>query len=210
MKKTKVIALILIVCLLFTVTGCTRPVTPEERENIGVGQVTDGLYENEFYGIAFRTPEDWTCMTQEEIWDLNGWDTDEELQEQLEDRMADYGHFTEMLATKGTELTAKVSVDNAAVMQDPDISEELYARATRIDAEGTLGEAGCENILVQDVYEPFMGSSHYGFHIAAEFNGTMMYQKEMYIKNGIYFLVVTVSSAGEDLTDELLAMFYQI
>ena len=133
MKKTiKVIALFMALCMMLAMSGCTRPVTTEERENIGVGSVKDGLYENTFYNIAFRAPEDWTCMSQDEIWELNGWDPEEDLQEQLEERMSDYGHFIEMMASKGTELTVKVSVDNAAVMQDPDISEEDYARAKQM------------------------------------------------------------------------------
>lgn len=211
MKKTiKVIALFMALCMMLAMSGCTRPVTTEERENIGVGSVKDGLYENTFYNIAFRAPEDWTCMSQDEIWELNGWDPEEDLQEQLEERMSDYGHFIEMMASKGTELTVKVSVDNAAVMQDPDISEEDYARATRVDAEGQLGEAGCDELLVEDIYELFMGEEHYGFHIYAELNGMKMYQKEIYIKNGIYFLVVTASSTNEDVTDDLLAMFYRL
>lgn len=210
----KLAALLLILTLAFSLTGCyniSREVTQEEKEAIEAGTVTDGVYENALFAIGFAAEDGWTMTPAEEILELNEWKAADDMKDQVIASMGKPGYFYEMIAQRDDGLVSvNVRVENMAVLDQPDSSEEMYAAAAAANAKVHFEEIGSVNMVYQAVCQPFAGSDHYGYYVTCNTTtGEPLFYKVIYVKQGIYTAAITASSAGEDLTDEALAMFYE-
>lgn len=211
MKKK--LALCLVIILLLSLTGCgmSRPVTQEEINAIAAGTVENGVYENNHFGIGCAPGEMWQVETAEDIMALNEWSAEEDLREQVLDSLAKPGYFYEMMAqTEDQSATITVCVENVAILEDPDSTAEDYVRAAVVTAREALSTIEVKGAKVEQVEKTVAGNVCLGYTISFENEGRMLYQTSVYLHSGIYAAVVTVSCTGEDITDQLLEMFYQV
>ena len=218
MKKNlkKIAALLLALSMVCSLSGCyytmSRDLTEEEKNAIEAGTVTDGAYENAVFSLGYTLPRGWTMTSQEEIWQTNKWDEDKNLKEQVLASMSKPGYFYEMMAEREDKLAGvNVCIENASVMEQPDITEDMYVASAVLNAQEHFKEAGCQNVKITKDQERFAGGEHYYYHVSCKTpDGQDLYYKAMYIKEGIYVAVITASSTGEDLTGEILTQFYGI
>lgn len=211
MKKTA--ALILILAMLLSLTGCgmSRMLTAEEIDAIAAGTITDGVYENTVFGIGCQLDEDWDVSTQGEILETNGWNEEEDLIEQAKKSLAKPGYFYEMLAeTPDQSSTLNVCVENVSIMEDPDISEENYARSAIVMAREAFDIIGAKNLAIEQIVQDVAGKQCHGYLATVHNGDNVLYQKVLYVRQGIYAAVITASCTGEDITDEILANFYTV
>ena len=209
----KLIALFLIAALMLGLTACgmSRPVTQEEVDDIDLGTVADGVYENAHFGMGCSLDESWNITPEEELWTLNEWDAAQDLREQMLDSLAKPGYFYELMAEKeDLSATVNVCVENVAIMEDPDCTPEDYVRSAVVTAREALSTIGVEGAIVEQVEREFAGSPCFGYSMRFDRDGKAMHQKSLYLHSGIYAAVITVSCVGEDITDALLDMFYQV
>ena len=214
MKKiNKLLALLLIAALMLSTTGCmNRLLTQEEIDAIEPGTVTDGTYENTLFALGFSCPEGWDMATQDDVDAINEWDKEEDRHQLAVDSMGKPGYFYEMMAARSDGLvSANVSIENASVLWQPDITEEAYVDVSIETAQELFDAAGMENTQITKGTWPVDGAEHNGYYASCTTpDGDTMYYKSVYLKVGIYVAVITVSSLHEDLTDDALALFYQV
>ncbi len=209
----KLIALFLIAALMLGLTACgmSRPVTQEEVHDIDLGTVAEGVYENAHFGVGCSLDDTWSITPKEEILSLNEWDGEKDLREQMLDSLAKPGYFYEMMAEKeDLSATVNVCVENVAIMEDPDVTPENYVRSAVVTAREALSTVGVEGAIVKQVERELAGKPCFGYSMSFERGGKAMHQKSLYLHSGIYAAVITVSCVGEDITDELLDMFYPV
>lgn len=212
----KFAALLLALSLMLSLSGCyytmSRDLTDEEINAIEAGAIADGVYENALFGIGFAAEEGWKLSAQEEIHELNKWSEEEVLKQQLIDSMSKPGYFYEMTAEREDgAVSVNVCIENVAIMEQPDVTEDMYVASAVLNAQEHFKEAGCLNVVIEKDAELFAGAEHYFYHVSCVTpDGRDLYYKAVYVKEGIYAAVITASSAGEDLTGEVLSMFYQV
>lgn len=207
----KVFCIFLTACLLLGMTGCNRAVTDEEVNAIEPCVYEDGKYRSETFGLGFEAPDGWTCSDWDAILEQNGWSAEEELKPQLIDSLAKPYYYYELIAERDdAKASVNVCVENVAVLGNPDDSEEGYVARTLEITREHFTNLEAQQVIVTQVEEPFAGGIHHGYHVSCKMDKTPYYYKAMYIKKGIYTAVVTVTSTEEDLTDQILALFYEI
>ena len=211
MKKT--IALLLAVVLMLSLTACgmSRPVTQEEIDGIDLGTRSGNVYENSNFGMGCELDGTWEISSEEALFELNDWSFEEDLREQMLDSLAKPGYFYELTAEKSDKTaTVTVCVENVAIMEDPDCTPEDYIRSAMVTAREALSTLGVEGAVVEQVERDVAGAHSYGYAVHYGHDEDAMHQISMYIHNGIYVAIITVSCVGEDVTNELLDMFYQV
>lgn len=209
----KIVALLLAVIMILSMTACgmSRPVTKEEVADVDLGAVADGVYENAHFGLGCSLDESWDITPQTEVLALNEWDSEADLREQMLDSLAKPGYFYELMAEKeDRSATVTVCVENVAIMEDPDCTPENYVRSAVVTAREALSTVGIEGAIVEQVERDVAGEHCFGYVMHFGHGEDAMYQKSVYIHRGIYVAVITVSCTGEDITDELLDLFYQV
>ena len=207
----KFVLILLTLCLVLGLAGCNRTVTEEEVNAIMPCTYEDGVYKNELFSIGFEAPEDWTCSDWEDILERNGWSDEEDMVPQLVKTMGKLCHYYELLAERqDAKAGANVCIENAAVLGNPDDTEESYLTRSMEVIRDHFERLEADRLSIQTVREEFAGQMHHGYYAKCETGGTPYYYKAMFIKEGIYVAVVTATSAEEDLTDEVLSMFYEV
>ena len=211
MKKTALLCILsALICLL---TGCmSRTPTREEVDALTFGYVTDGVYENSTFAIGFVTPDGWSCETQEEIYQRNGWDATKDIGEQMKKAQSKNAYHYELQAVRDDgNATVTVIIENMAILDTPDSSEVTYAATniltTKEHFEELSEELGVTAVKVEPTTAQVAGSEHAGYQVSCRERDTELFYKAIYIKQGIYTACITVSSRGEDVTDQLLSMF---
>lgn len=211
MKKLIAISMILALVLGLTACGMSRPVTKEEVADIDLGNVADGVYENPHFGFGCSLDEDWNITPDSDILTTNEWEAEADLREQMLASLAKPGYFYEMMAEKADlSATVSVCVENVSIMEDPDCTPEDYVRSAVVTAREALSTIGMEGALVEQVERDFAGGHCFGYCMSFGRDDEAMYQKSLYVHKGIYAAVITVSCVGEDITDALLDMFYEV
>ena len=212
----RILVLCLTCALLLGCSGCAwigmgRDLTQEEKEAIEVGTIIDGVYENSTFRLGFEPADGWSISESEEIRQLNGWSGEKDLKQQAIGSLGKPGYFYEMTAERDDgKASVNVCVENVSIMEQPDVSEDVYVAAAVLNAQEHFKEAGCKNVVITKDIAPFAGGEHYFYYVTCETNDNVdLYYKAMYIKEGIYAAVITATSAEEDLTDEVLSMFYE-
>lgn len=67
MKRALIVLLAL--CLLLA-AGCTQMIETATKKVVSMGEMNDGTYTNDYFGLTFSVPEDWTILSQEEMLEI--------------------------------------------------------------------------------------------------------------------------------------------
>lgn len=178
-----------------------------------LGTTEDGVYTNEFLGIGCQLPADWTYYSEEEIMELNrtvlevlsDLDSDTYDPEALEDQ-----ELTDMFATgpNGAD-NVNVAISKLNMIAALALSEEDIAEAAEENILGMyeqMGVTGCTSEM--SVYSA-LGEDHPLLRIMMPLDDQVtMYQTAVIVKKGTYYGIITVTSPGEDISDEALSWFY--
>ena len=141
----------------------------------------------------------------------NVWDWEEDHTEQAKKSLAKPGYFYEMLAeTPDQTGTLNVCVENVSIMEDPDISEEDYARSAIVMAREAFDTIGVKNLTMEQIVQEVAGKTCHGYLATVHNGDQILYQKVLYLRSGIYAMVITASCTGEDSTDNILENFYTV
>ena len=211
MKKSILLALVLLLILSLAGCGMSRSLTDEEINDIDHGTMEDGVYENAHFGIGYELDEDWNTETQDQIWARNEWKKDKDIHEQMIKSLKKPNYFWEMHTESAEQdVTVDVSIDNVAVIADPDISEEEYAKHCAEDAMDHWEQIEASGVEVTVIEQTVADKQCHGFLVTCEYQGNPIYFKTLYVRKGIYAAEIKVTCIGEDVTDEILENFYAV
>ena len=213
MMKQKRIAVLLLTAFLTVIgfSACRNSSTDTARidANFSIGAKTDTAYSNRFFEIAFTLPdENWRFLTDEEIaTSVNA------IQRELQDvdavKTALEGNDTYF------DVIALNTVDNSQINitlgRVPELSDEITTEAILDQTLTELGSAlegmGATNVNGARSTATFQGGTVPITDITFNLAGYAVYEKQVILMKGSYIATITVSSYGEDLTQQYLDQF---
>ena len=218
MKHLKpILALVAALVLLFTLCACgssenTKPSSTDStkptEQDLSLGTVTGGRYENDFVGLACEPGSDWYIYSRDEIAQVSGLVkenvTDEDILKQIENN----GTAIVFYAAKDDGATSvNITVTNTGRQLEGAISEDEMMELTLPQIEQTYPSLGYEDLKVSSETVTFAGTTHPCLVISATANGMQIYQRQVLLLKGSCSVWVTSSSYFTDTTTEQLALF---
>lgn len=202
------------------VSGSVGPPEPEEpvtgtveaapEPEFQMGQMSGGVYTNEFLGIGCSLDSNWIYLTDEEILEMNADTaeqmTDEEIRELLETSENVYDMYAQ---ADGGLVNITVCIENLGVLNGITMDEAAYLEEVIPILEQSLAGIGVTDMTREVFTETFAGQSHQAVRFSGALeDGTPIYQEQIYLKKGSYMAAVILCSGMEDITPQLAAMFY--
>ncbi len=92
-------------------------------------------------------------------------------------------------------------------LSDETYTEYAYQQLSVDTMEDYCAQMGFVIIQLDSVALQIGNDYHPGIYIAFENEESIVYQKQIYIKCDEYMVVITITSFGEDRTDEILSYF---
>lgn len=184
-----------------------KTASPKE---FSMGTVSGNEYKNEFIGLGFKLDDGWSFYSDEQIRELNSAAFDmagEDFKELVEQASIVYDMFA-------TDSEGMNSVNVNLEKMDAEQLETFDIAKNYELAIPTLTEAyenmGCENITCEIKKIMVDGEQVDSMSTVAEVYGIKLYQTAFQKKCDGYLANVTVATAIEDTTAELIDNFYWI
>lgn len=207
MKRALLILLAL--CLLFA-TGCSNASESASNKVISVGEMSDYTYTNDYFGITFSIPQDWTILSEDEITKLKE-DSGEivpnqEAKEQMdlaEQKTLDlvYTHKYELDYTEGFNPNLSCVSENLELVGFEVTTPEAYLE----QAKKQMMETGLPFEL-DEITQKTIGSKQFGVLESTIDLGIVIHQKVYVTIIDGYALVFTLSYSNIEGMDELLGI----
>ena len=212
----KLLALMLAVMMLITVTACGSTTGEDEirgeqqtsEEAYSAGSM-DGLkYESSFIGIGCDLPEDWSFYTDEQIRELNNITTEaagEEYEKLLQDAQVIY----DMYAISGNQVdTVNVNLEkvNSVALLAFDMAD--YYEQTVESIETAYNNMGATSFDYEIGRITIDEKEFDSMNIVAVINGTKLYQTAFSKKCSGYIANITVTAIDEATVKNVLDTFY--
>ena len=212
----KLLALLLAVMMLFTVTACGSTAGEDEirgeqevsDEAYSAGSVEGLKYESSFISIGCNLPEDWSFYTDEQIRELNNVTT-EVAGEEYEKMMQDAQIIYDMYAISGNQVdTINVNLEkvNSVALLALDMAD--YYEQTVESIETAYNNMGATSFDYEIGKTTIGGEEFDSMSIVAEINGTKLYQTAFAKKCSGYVANITVTAIDEATVKSLLDSFY--
>ncbi len=190
-------------------TEATPAPEAEPEDDIELGSMVGGTYENDFIGIGCKLDENWTYCTEDELLELNGLVADSVDDEELAEQLRDSKSFYDMMATAEDGLVSvNVVLENLGLIYGHTLDASGYIDVALETLEGSLAELGIEATSCEKVSFDFCGQPTDGIYITGSVQGVEMYQRMACVKAGNYMCCVTACTYVEDLTTDVLDLFY--
>ena len=200
----KLIALFLALIMLLSFAGCSEGGEKAETEVIKItperGTVSEGVYENETFGVSFEFGEGWYILSDEEIATAMGVAAEEIYGEGAE-ITGDY--IYDFYGVKN-ETNATVSInyeDLGTIGEMTDANYYLETVMTTLLSSGAkdgVVDSSITNIKIGEYEVPCLD-------IVFEYSGTKIYQKLIVCQSGTWMSTVTIASLSETELSDLVS-----
>jgi len=181
----------------------------EPEDDFEVGSMVGGTYENDFVGIGCKLDESWIYYTEEEMLELNGLVADSVDDEELADQLRDSDSFYDMMAAAEDGLVnVNVVLENLGLLYGHTLDASGYIDVALENLEDSLAKLGMEVTSCEKVSFDFCGQPTDGIYITGSVQGVEMFQRMACVKAGNYMCCITACSYLEDLTTDVLDLFY--
>ena len=190
----------------------------DEESLIGFGRMEGGIYTNTYAGFGCTLDTNWSFYTAEEL---------QELPENTQELYADteigeisdqYANIYDMMAENMTDSTSINVLYTKLGLQDrlamATMSEEAIIDVV-LDGKDAMIEAytqaGMENVKIEKTTVTFLGEEHTAMKTTCLLQGVDYYMVQIIdYSRGSYGITLTVGSLVDDLTQELLDLFYEV
>ena len=199
----KLIALFLALIMLLSFAGCSESGEKIETEVVTItperGTVSEGVYENETFGVSFEFGEGWDILSDEEIAAAMGLAAEEIYGEGAE---ITGGNIYDFYGTKN-ETGARVSINYENLETFSEITdangylEIVMANLIASGADSGIVDAIISNVTLGEKEVPCLD-------IVIEYDGTEIYQKLIVSQTGSWMSTVTIASFSEGELSELI------
>ncbi len=228
MKKNRIIALTLTLCLLLAGCGGNTAQTPEttaapveatvsEEKAVTLGTLEGSTYTNHYAGFGFSLDENWTIYPADQLQELP--ENVESMFEGTEFENEQFNTITDFLAENVNDLTTmnlnytKLSMQERltySMMDDEAIIDSMLDNYydTLVDAYANGG------ILVESMDKKtvtFLGEERCAMYTVATVQEIPYYILQIYDYGlGAYGVTLTAASYVEDNTEGLLELYYTV
>jgi len=202
----KILCAILAVVMLLSVCGCQTAVSGPA---FTAGEVNGNVYTNEFAGITFTAPEDWTFSTEEELAELMDVSLDLVADEnEYAKKIAELSTVYGMMASSTDGATnVQVMFENVAITGNRNITAEDYVSTVTGMLESTYADMGA-TCSINDAETIKIGENEYVYlTVDVEYLGVSMQQAYACRKIDKYMANIVITAAGDLTSDDVVAMF---
>ena len=208
MKRAAGLLLALVLVLSMVACGKKDGDGGDSQSGFQRGTIENGIYTNTFAGIGCQLSDDWTYYTDEQLAELSGVvaESSEEMQKAMEDGKSTYDMFAS--AMEGL-VTINVVYEDLGALYGKLLDEAGYLEIAVPKLEDALASMGLSNVKVEQTPVQFAGLVREGAVISGEMDGVPMYETLVCIKQEGYMCCVTMCSWTEDITADLVELFYQ-
>ena len=203
MKRSLSLLLALVLAVSLTACGSSEPPT---------GTVTGDAYENPAAGFGFALDSGWSFAT-DELLDM----TEASMKEkgtgydpgvQVADMMAFRDDRTASVTVHYTAMTAAERIAFSTIDEEDYMDQALQQKDIMIS---TYARSGILVTSVEKVKVNFCGEERYALLTVGTSDGEDRYSLQLVCLDlGSYYMMLTVTSFGEDTTGELLELFYSL
>ena len=187
---------------------------PEPEDEVELGSMNGGTYENSFVGIGCKLDYTWTYYSDEEILQMNGLVADSIDDEKLAEQLRGSDSFYDMVAANEEGSSVNVVLENLGLLYGHTLDAGGYIDIALKSLDSQLASMGVNVSACEKVSFDFCGEKTDGIYIfgTMSVNGMEieMYQRMACVKAGSYMTCITACTYFEDLTTDILDMFYAL
>lgn len=232
-KKRGIWALGLLLCLVLS--GCggkdavSGTVTPNTAPNdttaptveetpVSLGRLEGGVYTNTYAGYGCELDSSWVYYSAEELQELPENINELLADTELGDSMADTTQIMDMKAENAQDLTTinvlytKLSLEERLAYMV--LSEEAMVDGVLTQKDTLIqgySQAGIEVTSMEKVQVTFLGGPHFAIRTESTTQGVPYYILQVFDYTlGRYGVTLTLASYVEDVTQDLLNLFYSV
>ena len=228
MRKKRILVFALLLCLVLSgcggkdaVPGTVTPSTtvPAETEKpASLGRLEGGVYTNTYAGYGCELDANWVYYSAEELQALPENINELLADTDLADSMEDVFQIMDMKAENAQDLTTinvlytKLGLEERLAYMV--LSEEAIVDGVLTQKDALIAgyaQAGIEVTSMEKTQVTFLGETHYAVHTQAATQGVPYYILQVFDYTlGSYGVTLTASSYVEDVTQDLLNLFYSL
>jgi len=177
-----------------------------------VGVLSEGGYTNEFFGVQYEAPEGWYVYAREEVAELMGIVSSSIDDDSIKEMYESDGYIMDLYAVNVAQSTQTYDNVNITIQDIGKIygliyNEKQIAEASLESVKQSLEAQGVTDIVTELGEMDFMGKPCVYMTINSKAGDILMFQKQVYLKNGSGMACITATTFNEDRTDEILASF---
>ena len=228
MRKKRILVFALLLCLVLSGCGGNDPVpgtvTPSTtvpavtEKPASLGRLEGGVYTNTYAGYGCELDANWVYYSAEELQALPENINELLADTNLADSMEDISQIMDMKAENAQDLTTinvlytKLGLEERLAYMV--LSEEAIVDGVLTQKDALIAgyaQAGIEVTSMEKTQVTFLGETHYAVHTQAATQGVPYYILQVFDYTlGPYGVTLTLSSYVEDITQELLNLFYSV
>ncbi len=181
----------------------------EATEAFEFGEVSANVYENKVIGLGCELSSDWTFYTDEQILEMNSLAL-EAMDEEAAEMVADATIIYDMYAMHSDGMSSiNVNLENVGVASYALYSEKDSLENAKDILVDSMENMGYENASAELTTVTVAGEEFDALSTTASISGLDMYQL-IFVKKcgGKYFANITVTTFGEDFTQDVIDSFY--
>ena len=183
-----------------------------------LGRLEGGVYTNTYAGYGCELDANWVYYSAEELQALPENINELLADTDLADSMEDVFQIMDMKAENAQDLTTinvlytKLGLEERLAYMV--LSEEAFVDAVLAQKDTLIqgyAQAGIDVSSMEKTQVTFLGETHYAVHTQAATQGVPYYILQVFDYTlGQYGVTLTLSSYVEDITQELLNLFYSV
>lgn len=178
---------------------------------LGVYYEAANTYENHFIGVGCRLDEDWEVYDEDQIAALNGLMVDLMTDESLAYQLENSGSLMPFYAQANSGLiTLNITVENLGRLYGSSLDEQGYVELALGQISPALEAIGLTDITTEVGSIVFAGDVHAAVRISSSMQGIPFYETLVCMKIGNYIVNITAASYTENVTGEVLSLFYSL
>ena len=228
MCKKRCLVFALLLCLVLSGCGGKDPVpgtvTPSTtvpavtEKPASLGRLEGGVYTNTYAGYGCELDANWVYYSAEELQALPENINELLADTDLADSMEDVFQIMDMKAENAQDLTTinvlytKLGLEERLAYMV--LSEEAIVDGVLTQKDALIAgyaQAGIEVTSMEKTQVTFLGETHYAVHTQAATQGVPYYILQVFDYTlGSYGVTLTASSYVEDVTQDLLNLFYSV
>ena len=231
MKAKRMIAVLLLVCLCFTLTACavsnkadvlgvTYPTTPIDTASGGSAAQSDDaiaageVYRNEYFKFTCNLSDDWYVLNPDELsqmlgitYEALGDGTAGKLIQTSFENGSTQMDFYAVMASGGQ--TINVVLSKAKVLEML-LSDQQLLKVSIPLITSSLTDMGATNIASDTKQITFLSEDHVALILTSEYQGGQIQETILVIRQGGYLASITITDMTGNPTDDFVDYFQVI